>query len=207
MGPERDTRRPCRRTAVAAAAWAEPMAAVGAADPARCVGLDGRDGAARRLGVLRALAIGLGQPANWFVPVVTPDPEVLVKIIRYPARSAEQRLEPGRRRSPRQWADHVHHAGRCRRSPGAPRRRVRRCIGDARRVHPQPRRDVAAGHRWLPEGHQASRRQPAHRTRTDLRSACYFNPRMEATMAPIPLPASLARAARRRAETPIHAIR
>ena len=35
--------------------------------------------------VLRALAVGLGQPAAHFDPVVTPDPEVLVKIIRYPA--------------------------------------------------------------------------------------------------------------------------
>ena len=35
--------------------------------------------------VLRALALGLGQPIDHFEPVVTPDPEVLVKIIRYPA--------------------------------------------------------------------------------------------------------------------------
>lgn len=35
--------------------------------------------------VLRALAIGLGQPADHFDPVVAGDPEVLVKIIRYPA--------------------------------------------------------------------------------------------------------------------------
>jgi isopenicillin N synthase-like dioxygenase len=35
--------------------------------------------------VLGALARGLGQPADHFDPVVEPDPEVLVKIIRYPA--------------------------------------------------------------------------------------------------------------------------
>ena len=35
--------------------------------------------------VLRALALGLGQPIDHFEPVVSPDPEVLVKIIRYPA--------------------------------------------------------------------------------------------------------------------------
>lgn len=35
--------------------------------------------------VLQGLAVGLGQPVDLFDPVVTPDPEVLVKIIRYPA--------------------------------------------------------------------------------------------------------------------------
>jgi isopenicillin N synthase-like dioxygenase len=38
--------------------------------------------------VLRALALALGQPIDHFEPVVTPDPEVLVKIIRYPAAPA-----------------------------------------------------------------------------------------------------------------------
>lgn len=38
--------------------------------------------------VLSALALGLGLPADHFEPVVTPDPEVLVKIIRYPAPDA-----------------------------------------------------------------------------------------------------------------------
>lgn len=47
-------------------AWMEQMAVVGR-------------------GVLHALALGLGQPAGLFDPVVAPDPEVLVKIIRYPA--------------------------------------------------------------------------------------------------------------------------
>jgi isopenicillin N synthase-like dioxygenase len=47
--------------------WMDRMAAVGRA-------------------VMRALAIGLGQPADLFDTVVTPDPEVLVKIIRYPAQ-------------------------------------------------------------------------------------------------------------------------
>lgn len=35
--------------------------------------------------VLRAVALALGQPAEHFDPVVEPDPEVLVKVIRYPA--------------------------------------------------------------------------------------------------------------------------
>ncbi len=35
--------------------------------------------------VLRALAIGLGHPPDLFDAVIQPDPEVLVKIIRYPA--------------------------------------------------------------------------------------------------------------------------
>lgn len=38
--------------------------------------------------VLRAIALGLGQPADYFEPCTAPDPEVLVKIIRYPAQDA-----------------------------------------------------------------------------------------------------------------------
>jgi len=45
--------------------------------------------------VLRALAIGLGQPADLFDPVVSPDPEVLVKIIRYPAAIAGDESRQG----------------------------------------------------------------------------------------------------------------
>ena len=42
-----------------------------------------------RLGdaVLRALALGLGQPADFFDRFMHPDPEVLVKVIRYPGRA------------------------------------------------------------------------------------------------------------------------
>jgi isopenicillin N synthase-like dioxygenase len=39
--------------------------------------------------VLRALALGLGQSIDLFDPVVSPDPEVLVKIIRYPGSPAD----------------------------------------------------------------------------------------------------------------------
>lgn len=46
--------------------WMNDMAPVGAA-------------------VLRAIALGLGQPAAFFEPTTMPHPEVLVKIIRYPA--------------------------------------------------------------------------------------------------------------------------
>lgn len=38
--------------------------------------------------VLRAIALGLGQPVDHFEPAMQPHPEVLVKIIRYPARAA-----------------------------------------------------------------------------------------------------------------------
>lgn len=47
--------------------WMDQMAPVGAA-------------------VLRAIALGLGQRADYFEPTLTPHPEVLVKIIRYPAQ-------------------------------------------------------------------------------------------------------------------------
>ncbi len=45
--------------------------------------------------VLRALALGLGQPADHFEPTTSPNPEVLVKIIRYPAqdRAADPRSQ------------------------------------------------------------------------------------------------------------------
>ncbi len=43
--------------------------------------------------VLRAIAVGLGQPADYFVPTTEPDPEVLVKIIRYPAQ--DERRDTG----------------------------------------------------------------------------------------------------------------
>ena len=36
--------------------------------------------------VMRAIAVGLGQPADYFAATVEPHPEVLVKIIRYPAQ-------------------------------------------------------------------------------------------------------------------------
>ena len=49
--------------------WMEAMATVGAA-------------------VLHAIALGLGQPAEHFDPSTEPHPEVLVKIIRYPAQDA-----------------------------------------------------------------------------------------------------------------------
>ena len=39
--------------------------------------------------VLRAIALGLGQPADHFAPAMQPHPEVLVKIIRYPAQHAD----------------------------------------------------------------------------------------------------------------------
>ena len=45
--------------------------------------------------VLRARALGLGQPIDHFEPVVTPDPEVLVKIIRYPAPTADRDDDQG----------------------------------------------------------------------------------------------------------------
>jgi isopenicillin N synthase-like dioxygenase len=54
--------------------WMTEMAVVGAA-------------------VLRAIALGLGQPADHFEPSTSPDPEVLVKIIRYPAQ--DERADTG----------------------------------------------------------------------------------------------------------------
>lgn len=41
-------------------------------------------------GVLRAIALGLGRPADFFEASTEPNPEVLVKIIRYPAQDTER---------------------------------------------------------------------------------------------------------------------
>src|SRR5215207_2937056 len=40
--------------------------------------------------LLRAVALALGQPADHFDPTVTPHPEVLVKVIRYPGGRGDQ---------------------------------------------------------------------------------------------------------------------
>lgn len=50
--------------------------------------MDELEGVGRR--VLRALALALGQPADHFDPTVTPRPEVLVKVIRYPGGHGDQ---------------------------------------------------------------------------------------------------------------------
>jgi isopenicillin N synthase-like dioxygenase len=47
------------------------------------------------LAVLRALAVGLGQSLHHFDDAVSPDPEVLVKIIRYPALQRDGSSEHG----------------------------------------------------------------------------------------------------------------
>ncbi len=56
--------------------WMGAMASVGAA-------------------VLRAIATGLGQPPDFFEPVTDPGPEVLVKIIRYPAQDSTRDIRQG----------------------------------------------------------------------------------------------------------------
>jgi len=60
---------PAMRSTVTA--WMDQMAELGAA-------------------VLRAIALVLGQPPEFFVPITEPGPEVLVKIIRYPAQDEER---------------------------------------------------------------------------------------------------------------------
>ena len=56
--------------------WMAQMATVGAA-------------------VLRAIALGLGQPAEFFESTTEPNPEVLVKIIRYPAQATGSETSQG----------------------------------------------------------------------------------------------------------------
>jgi isopenicillin N synthase-like dioxygenase len=57
--------------------------------------MDALEGVGRTL--LRAVAAALGQPLDHFDPAVDPDPEVLTKVIRYPARPPERTPVGGRR--------------------------------------------------------------------------------------------------------------
>ena len=72
------------------------------------------------------------------------------------------------------------------------RRRVRRRAGATGRVRRQHRRDVPARHAWLLHGRRctgSSARRPGVER---VSIAYFFNPKLEATLAPIELPPELA---------------
>jgi len=143
-----------------------------------------------------ALALALGQPVDRFEPLVTPEPEVLVKIIRYPGAS---RSEP---------TDDAQGVGEHRDTglvtfvlqDATGGLQVR--LGD-QWVDVEPRADafvVNLGEmmQLLTHGYFAA---TVHRVVTPpagtdrLSIAYFFNPKLEATLAPLTLPPELAREA------------
>lgn len=144
--------------------------------------------------VLGALALGLGQARSHFDPVVDPDPEVLVKVIRYPAL-------PDRRAGGRGLG--LHH------DSGLLSFILQDEVGglqverDGRLVDVEPRpgayvMNLGEMLQVATDGYlRATRHQvlspPPGRERISV--AYFFNPCMEATMQPVPLPPTLASAA------------
>jgi isopenicillin N synthase-like dioxygenase len=144
--------------------------------------------------LLRALALALGQPREHFTPLVTPRPEVLVKLIRYPARDPGQTDGQG-------VGDHrdtgflsfVHQD-----DAGGLQVRIDDEYVD---VEPVPGAFVVnLGEmlQLLTHGYFAATvhrvvSPPAGTERISV--AYFFNPRLEATLAPLELPADLAAAA------------
>jgi isopenicillin N synthase-like dioxygenase len=141
--------------------------------------------------VLRALAIGLGQPADLFEPVVTPDPEVLVKIIRYPAQAATS--DTGQGVGPHHDSGlvtfihqddvgglEVQFGARCVAAPHRPGAYVLN-LGEMLQLATQGYLR-ATRHRVVSPPPEAER----------ISVAYFFNPSMESTLAPVALPPELA---------------
>ena len=147
--------------------------------------------------LLHAMSVALGQPADRFDATVDP-PEVLLKVIRYRtppgdevnAASVSERQGVGAHRDTGFLTFvYQHEVGGLQ---VRARRRVRRRAGATGRVRGQHRRDVPARHPGLLPGHRAPGRR-ARRPGTDRVSLAYFfNPKLEATLAPIELPPELA---------------
>ena len=151
--------------------WMEQMAVVGAA-------------------VLRAIALGLGQPADFFEAVTEPNPEVLVKIIRYPAQAAD--------RDTGQGVGLHHDSGLLsfirQDDVGGLQVQIDDELVDAT---PMPAALVLNIGEMLQIATDGYLRATKHRVlsppagRERLSVAYFFNPKMEATMPSIPLPPEL----------------
>ncbi|MCU1367015.1 MAG: isopenicillin synthase family oxygenase [Ilumatobacteraceae bacterium] len=145
--------------------------------------------------VLRALAIGLGQPADRFDGVVAGDPEVLVKIIRYPAASA---ADPGVEASAAQGVG-AHH------DSGLLTFIMQDSVGGLQVL----RGDSFVDAPWVPGAYilnlgemlqlatngylrATKHRVVSPRNAQRISVAYFFNPAMEATLVPVELPPALA---------------
>ena len=160
-------------------AWMDQMAVVGRA-------------------VLHALAIGLGQPAELFDPVVSPDPEVLVKIIRYPAAvDGDQR--DANARVPGQGVGAHHDSGLITFIMQDEVGGLQVASGDGFIDAPQvPGAYILNLGEMLQLATDGYLRATKHRVVSPavglerISIAYFFNPSMEATLAPVDLPPALA---------------
>jgi isopenicillin N synthase-like dioxygenase len=144
--------------------------------------------------VLRALATGLGQDPTYFAPVVEPDPEVLVKIIRYPAPPPD--APPG------QGLGLHHDSGLLsfilQDEVGGLQVSVDGTLVDAT---PRPGAYVLNLGEMLQVATNGYLRATKHQVvspppgRERISVAYFFNPCMESTLEPVPLPEHLARLA------------
>ncbi|MEO6571004.1 MAG: 2-oxoglutarate and iron-dependent oxygenase domain-containing protein [Ilumatobacteraceae bacterium] len=141
--------------------------------------------------VLRAIAVGLGQPPDLFVPVCEPEPEVLVKIIRYPAQDVESDTGQG---------VGLHHDSGLlsfilQDDVGGLQVQLGDELVDATPMNGALILNIGEMLQIATDGYL---RATKHRVispppgRDRLSVAYFYNPRMEATMQRIPLPAALA---------------
>ncbi len=152
--------------------WMDQMASIGAA-------------------VLRAIALGLGQPADFFEGSTDPDPEVLVKIIRYPAP------DPG---SPTGQGVGLHHDSGLlsfimQDDVGGLQVQLGGDLVDAAPMAGALVLNIGEMLQIATDGYLRATKHrvispPVGRERISV--AYFFNPRMEATFEPVPLPADLA---------------
>ena len=141
--------------------------------------------------VLRAIALGLGQPADHFEPTTQPNPEVLVKIIRYPAQDSE--------RDTGQGVGLHHDSGLLsfimQDDVGGLQVQIGDRLVDAIPMPGALVLNIGEMFQIATNGYLRATKHrvvspPAGRERVSV--AYFYNPKMEATFAPIELPAALA---------------
>ena len=142
--------------------------------------------------LLHALALALGQPADHFDPMVTPRPEVLVKVIRYPARDAPSEAQGVGEHRDTGLLTFVHQDD----ATGLQVRLGDRFV-DIPRVPGAYVVNLGEMMQLLTHGYFAatvhrvvSPRADGSRERVSV--AYFFNPKLEATLEPLTLPADLA---------------
>ena len=142
--------------------------------------------------LLHALALALGQPADHFDPMVTPRPEVLVKVIRYPARDAPSEAQGVGEHRDTGLLTFVHQDD----ATGLQVRLGDRFV-DIPRVPGAYVVNLGEMMQLLTRGYFAatvhrvvSPRRDAGRERVSV--AYFFNPKLEATLEPLTLPTDLA---------------
>jgi isopenicillin N synthase-like dioxygenase len=141
--------------------------------------------------LLRALALALGQPATRLDAMVTPRPEVLVKVIRYPSRTdpaAEQGVGAHRDTGLLTFVHQDDASGL--------QVRLRDRFVDIPRVPGTYVVNLGEMMQLLTHGYFAATVHrvvsPRHTDAERVSVAYFFNPKLEATLAPVTLPPDLA---------------